>query len=137
MTRSGTRGFVGIEVKYAESLDAKQARHRRRYTEVTDAMRIFEPSRLADLRTSPLEQFWRGHLLAGSIVLDGCAGYERGTFAVVYPSANAPVVSALASYRTCLRNADDFKEITLETVLATIERHGAHDWVKRVAERYL
>jgi len=89
------------------------------------------------LRKAPLEQLWRDHLLAGSIVLDGRAGYERGTFAVVYPSTNVPVASAAASYRACLRRADDFKAITLETLLATLERHGSHDWPHGVAERYL
>lgn len=136
-TPAGKHGFVAIEVKYAESLDAKPARYRARYDEVAEAMRVFEASKLADLRKAPLEQLWRDHLLAGSIVFDGRAGYERGTFAVVYPSANAPVASAVASYRTCLRCADDFQAITLETLLATIERHGSHDWPHRVALRYL
>ncbi len=136
-TRAGKHGFVAIEVKYAESLNAKPARHRKRYDDVAEAMRVFEPSKLADLREAPLEQFWRDHLLAGSMVLDGRAGYERGTFAIVYPSANVPVAAAVASYETCLRHADDFKAITLETLLATIERHGSGDWLHRVAHRYL
>jgi hypothetical protein len=100
---AGHSGFVAIEVKYAENLVTRPARHRARYEQVADEMGVFLPDKRAHVRAPPLEQFWRDHLLAGSVVLDGRAGYERGTFVVVFPSKNELVGSAVARYASCRR----------------------------------
>ncbi len=133
----GARGFVGIEVKYAENLQGPPARHRARYDAVADAMGVFVPEARARLRQTPLEQLWRDHLLAGSLLLDAGSGFQRGAFAVVYPGANGIVGDAVAAYRACLRDDAGFAAWSLEDVLGAMARSGGGAWVGEVRGRYL
>ena len=134
---TATRGFVGIEVKYAESLGGAPARHRPRYDEVAEAMGVFLPEARQRLRKLPLEQFWRDHLLAASLLLHGGSGFEAGSFVVIYPEGNTVVGKAVADYRACLRDGSTFRTWTLESVLDAAEAAGAGAWVVEVRERYV
>ncbi len=100
-------------------------------------MGCFVPEALLRLRSEPLEQLWRDHLLAGSLMLDQGSGFRRGTFTVVYPSENAVVANAIDDYRVSLTSATTFDAWTLETVLDAIEGAGAGTWPQEVRERYL
>lgn len=133
----GTRGFIGIEVKYAENLDVDEARHRARYDQIARQMNIFVPSSLPTLRVRPLEQFWRDHLLACSLVLDDASGFDHGAFGVLYPSGNKIVESAVTRYRSCLLDAATFTSWTLEQVLLALDDAGAGAWATEVRRRYL
>jgi hypothetical protein len=137
MSASGQAGFIGVEVKYVEDLDVPPARHRARYDEVAEAMGCFALEALPRLRRKPIEQLWRDHLLAGSLLLDAESGLERGTFAVVYPSGNKIVARAIEEYRACLTSSETFRAWTLEAVLDAIEGTGAGIWASDVRERYL
>ncbi len=132
-----TQGFVAIEVKYAESLGGAPARHRPRYDQVADDMGVFLPETRPRLRQQPLEQFWRDHLLAGSLVLHAASGFHEGSFAVVYPEGNTVVGEAVEAYGACLRDASAFKVWTLERVLDAVRTLGAGAWATTVRERYL
>ncbi len=131
------RAFLGIEVKYVENLDVPEARHRPRYDEIARDMAIFHSDRLPRLRVRPLEQLWRDHLLACSLLLDPHSGYDHGSFIVLYPTGNRIVSSAVDSYRSCLRDAATFGTWTLEGVLDALDRAGAGQWAGPVRERYL
>lgn len=131
----GTKGFVGIE--YAENLDVDEARHRARYDEITREMNIFVPSSAPRLRVRPLEQFWRDHLLACSLLLDRASGFNHGAFVVLYPLGNDIVGSAVTQYRSCLLDSTTFTSWTLERVLDVLDDAGAGAWAKEVRERYV
>jgi hypothetical protein len=131
------RGFVGIEVKYAENLAVPPARHRPRYEEVADAMGVFLPAARERLRVPPLEQFWRDHLLAGSLADDATSAFERASFAVVYPRGNSIVGAAVEAYAACLRDRSTFQAWTLEDVLEAMGSADGGTWVDEVRERYL
>lgn len=133
----GTKGFVGIEVKYVENLDLDEARHRARYDQIAREMNIFVPSSLPTLRVRPLEQFWRDHLLACSLLLDRASGYDHGAFVVLYPNGNKIVESAVTRYRSCLLDAATFTSWTLEQVLDALDDAGAGAWARQVRERYV
>lgn len=133
----GERGFVGIEVKYVESLEQPAARHRSRYEEVAEKMGVFRPAERQCLRRAPLEQFWRDHLLAGSLLLDSGIGFAWGTLAVVWPSENVLVGEAVRAYEACLVDRSTFRSWTLEAVLDAIDSAGAPGWSRDVRERYL
>jgi hypothetical protein len=133
----GTKGFIGIEVKYVENLDVDEARHRDRYDEITRDMNIFVPSSLPTLRVRPLEQFWRDHLLACSLLLDRASGFDHGAFVVLYPNGNRIVESAVTRYRSCLLDATTFTSWTLEHVLDALDQAGAGSWATEVRQRYL
>lgn len=131
-----TKGFVGIEVKYAENLDVDEARHRARYDEITREMNIFVPSSLPALRVRPLEQFWWDHLLACSLLLDRASGFNHGAFIVLYPEGNTIVEAAVADYGSCLVDSTTFTSWTLEHVLDALDDAGAGAWARRVRKRY-
>jgi hypothetical protein len=136
-TSGGARGFLGIEAKYAENLNEAPARHRARYEELAEAMGCFVPERLPELRKRPLEQFWRNHLLAGSLVHAETFGFNEGKFVLLYPSRNVIVGGAGELYRTCLTDEAMFSTWTLESVLDAIVDAGGGQWVQAVRERYV
>lgn len=136
-TSGGARGFLGIEVKYAENLNEAPARHRARYEELAEAMGCFVPERLPELRKRPLEQFWRNHLLAGSLVHDETFGFSEGRFVLLYPNRNVIVGGAGEVYRTCVTDEAMFCTWTLESVLDAVVDAGGGQWVQAVRERYV
>lgn len=133
----GEAGFVGVEVKYVESLEQPAARHRQRYEEVAERMGAFHTSERARLRQAPLEQLWRDHLLAGSLSMDAAAGFDWGVFAVVWPSENVVVGEAVEAYASCLVEGSTFRAWTLETVLDAIAAVPGASWARLVRARYL
>jgi len=136
-TVGGGRGFIGIEVKYHESLQEPAATHRPRYDEVAALMGCFESQSLSKLHRAPLQQLWRDHLLAGSMVNDGALGYAEGSFVVIYPVGNTFCRSAIQEYRKCLTNSSTFDAWTLEEVVSTLSLATSDTWVEVLRERYL
>jgi hypothetical protein len=132
----GRRGFVGIEVKYHESLADKAARLRPRYDELADLMRIFDPSRRAALREKPLQQIWRDHLLAGSYVLAE-VGFDEGLFVFLHPKDNVRCVTAVNDYAACLADTTTFAAWTLESFVDAAALAGAGPWIQAFQRRYL
>jgi len=133
----GGRGFLGIEVKYHESLQEPAASHRPRYDEVSALMDCFRPDELSKLRQAPLQQFWRDHLLAGSMMGDSQLGYSEGRFVVLYPAANLACRSAVQRYRECLSNPSTFDAWTLEEFVGILSLATSASWVHEFDRRYL
>lgn len=133
--RTGARGFLGIEVKYHEGLRDDPATHRARYEEVAEAMRCFRSDRSA-LRAAPLQQIWRDHLLAGSLIQDG-REFDEGAFVFVCPSENAACMNALARYREHLEDGATFHVWTLESFSAALQAATSASWVADLKKRYL
>ncbi len=133
---SGRRGFVGIEVKYHEAMRDKPSKPQRRRDEIADAMGIFRPESRAALADKPLEQMWRDHLLAGSLVLAD-VGFDEGTFAFVYPVRNDRCAAAVARYAETLTDGGTFRPWTLESVVEALEAERDAAWVGEVRARYL
>ena len=134
-TRQGGNGFIGIEVKFHENLIGKAATHRSRYDEVAEAMGCFKAHKLPSLKTQPLQQIWRDHLLAGS--LNQVGAFDDGFFAFLYPQGNTHCSDAVAQYRACLTNLNTFEDWTLEDLTSRIKRHTTEDWVEKFQDRYL
>jgi hypothetical protein len=135
-TPRGGRGFIGIEVKYHEALTDTQAEHRPRYDEVTRAMGCFKPDRIAGLRRKPVEQIWRDHMLAGSMLL-AMPEWETGLYVFLYPEDNEPCRVAVQLYRDYLDDARTFDSITVERVVETIALETDERWIRELRARYL
>lgn len=131
----GARGFLGIEVKYHEALKDKAASHKPRYDEVADQMACFNPASRQRLRSQPLQQIWRDHLLAGSLLLAG--DFDRGSFVFLYPSRNERCRAAVASYAEALTEANTFQTWTLEAVVEALKAATVARWVHALEGRYL
>jgi len=81
---SNDKGFIGIEVKYHENLKNKPAEIKDRYFEVASAMGCFKDKCLNVLQLSPLEQIWRDHLLAGSLLYSPKDDFKDGFFCISF-----------------------------------------------------
>lgn len=134
-TQDGGNGFIGIEVKYYENLMESAATHRPRYDEVAEIMGCFEAHKLPSLKSQPLQQIWRDHLLAGA--LNHVGAYDDGFFAFLYPQGNLRCAGAVAQYRACLTTLNSFDDWTLEDLTTCIKRHTAEDWIEKFHDRYL
>jgi hypothetical protein len=60
----GRNGFVAYELKYSESMREPTPELKPRYDELSDASGLFTEPAVAALRTNPIQQLWREHLLA-------------------------------------------------------------------------
>ena len=134
-TPRGGDGFIGIEVKYHEHLRGIAATHRPRYDEVADTMGCFAAENRTLLRSQPLQQIWRDHLLAGALKHAG--DYGDGFFVFLYPRDNPHCASAIAKYRACLTDFETFEDWTLEGLTSGIKRHTSAGWVEELQDRYL
>jgi hypothetical protein len=131
----GKKGFLGIEVKYHEDLNDALVPHRERYDEVAQGMGCFHPSRLSYLRMKPINQLWRDHMLAGSMLL--ADGRKEGTFVVLYPAENSHAAAAIQRYQGCLADGSTFATWTIESFVASLEADGAGGLPGELKDRYL
>lgn len=136
-TPKGGRGFIGIEVKYHEGLGDEPAEHRPRYDEVTKQMGCFKPDLVMGLRRKPIEQVWRDHMLAGSMLLDTTAGWETGLYVFLHPEDNEPCRAAAQLYREYLSHERTFDSLTLEKIVESIEAEADALWIRDLRGRYL
>lgn len=132
---SGRHGFLGIEVKYHEALGDPAAEHRPRYDELAEAMGCFAADRAA-LRSPPLQQIWRDHLLAGALAAAG-VGYDEGAFVFLAPEANVACRRAVEKYRRLLTNDSTFACWTLEDVVRPFSHDRSATWCAELVDRYL
>lgn len=134
-TTGGKTGFLGVEVKYHENLVGKAATLRERYEAVAATSGAFRPDRLADLRVQPLQQIWRDHLLACSVLQHG--DYDEGAFVFLYPRGNTHCGQAVEQYRACLARDDTFRAWTLEDAWKAASSCLGEEWGKVFFDRYL
>lgn len=134
-TRSGAPAFLGVEVKYHESLQDKAGRHRPRYDEVAAQMGCFVGEKRERLRETPLQQIWRDHLLAGALRMQN--GFSDAAFVFLYPRDNACCHEAVQAYASCLSDQTTFMPWTLENLVAALDTESGKEWIARFKERYL
>ena len=120
-----------LKKSFGDELD----RLRDRYDEIATTMCCFKQADAPCLKTKPLRQIWRDHLLAG--VLKQAGGYEYALFLFLYPSQNSCCKDAVDAYRACLTFTSSFVTLTLEEIVAEIKRHTFARWIDQVYDRYL
>ncbi len=98
-------------------------------------MNCFKPSRLEDLKKKPLEQIWRDHLLAGSLLSMG--DFKDGAFVFLSPKANPDCEKAVALYRDTLDCENTFLHWTVEELVEEIRGETDASWVVKFHDRYL
>jgi hypothetical protein len=93
-----------------------------RHSELSEASGLFTDPAAAALRTSPLQQVWREHLLAQSMIDNGL--YDEGYLVVIAPALNYHVQDAAEAYQAQLRDPEDgkvrFVNVALEDVIEVI-----------------
>jgi hypothetical protein len=131
------QGFIGIEVKYHENMKNPPTTHRDSYDGIAAFMNCFKDDAMHRLKNAPLQQIWRDHLLAGSILRQDKDKFDNGLFVFLYPKDNRHCDDAVKAYRNCLSSFKTFESWTLENVAATIKGHTSKQWIDSFIDRYL
>ena len=135
---AGGRGFVAIETKFTESMQEPVPAPRPRYDELSRSSQLYVDPDGPQLRSNPLQQLWREHLLAQAMLDQGL--YDEGTFVLIAPTLNHLAQNAAGAYRCQLEAADlwqaRFDNITLEHVIGAIEAAGAPEYARALHGRY-
>ena len=95
----GRKGFVAFEIKYSESMREPVPEIKPHYNELSEASGLFLDPAEAALRTNPLQQLWREHLLAQSMIDNG--HYDEGYFVMVAPTS---IITSRTPSRLIARN---------------------------------
>lgn len=134
----GAKTFIAVEVKYSESMCEPEARPRPRYDELSRDSGLYAEPDDAALRKNPLQSFWRGHMLAQSILDAGL--YDRGVFVLIAPRQNRDVQRAARAYAKRLANTDgkvNFINVELEVAIDAVRNAGAPNLAAALGERYV
>lgn len=153
----GKKGFIGIEVKYAENLRegadsvksilekqfCNESRTRRdRYQELSQA--IFKPEFYSKLEELPQFQIWRDHLLAVAMTKAFPEKYDEGLFLFLSPFSNNKCREGLDAYISILKESgkeegvdSHFCHAWLEDYIYTLDKVFQSDWTKEMIIRYL
>jgi hypothetical protein len=118
----GRNGFVAFELKYSESMREPMPELKPRHAELSESSGLFTEPAAAALRANPLQQLWREHLLAQSMIDHGL--YDEGYFVTIAPALNYHVQDAAEAYQAQLREPEDgkvrFVNLSLEDVIEVI-----------------
>ena len=141
-------GFIGIEVKYSESLTDKPSKDKPRYKELSEASGLFKPESFETLRKRPIQQIWRDHLLAIAHLSNKNEKFDEGCFVYLFPKKNAECQKALNRYIKQFRSFDPFSKKYDEYLTGFYIRYlddyinqlislSKEDWAYKLKERYL
>jgi hypothetical protein len=135
--RGGT-GFIALEVKYSEGAGSAPLPSRPRYEELSRQSGLYRDPMAPALRSAPLQQFWREHLLAQSMLQAKL--YDEGLFVLTAPSQNHECDRAVTRYREhlaeCAPSAAGFAAVSIEAIIEAIEQAGAVVTAGALRERY-
>ncbi len=136
------RGFIGIEVKYAESLKEENKTKankyfKEQYATLTNYCGIFKTNSIDFLRQPPISQIWRDHLLCVSTKQD----YDDGFFVFLFPCQNIQCQKGVDAYQNFLVSENEeqncFYPRYLDDFINTLLNISAADWVKELRHRYI
>lgn len=130
------RGFIGIEVKYHESMKVAAAADRG-YAEMAQATGAFHDDAVSALLRPPLQQLLLDHLLALRMSEVDAHEWQWGVFALLYPNENTACGAVAASYAAALADPSTFRVITLEQFCGALADVSATPWVAELRSRYL
>jgi len=137
-TKQDEKGFLGIEVKYAEDLSDKPSSHKENYENISISSKIFEMSNLDKLKEKPIQQIWRDHLLALSLFITN-DNYSIGDFIYLYPKDNINCEEGIIKYKQTFKEDVEcyFLPLTLEKLVETIKKYCDDNWIAEFENRYL
>lgn len=132
------KGFLGIEVKYSENLNDAPSTHKSRYEEITIESKIFDLSKIEELKSKPIQQIWRDHLLALSMSKIN-KDYDFGDFVYLYPEHNINCQRGVDKYHTMFQEDKEnhFLPLTIEKFVGELKKVSKESWISEFEDRYL
>jgi hypothetical protein len=138
ITPNGRRGFVAIEVKYSEGMQDPVSEPKPRLDELSRSSELFVDPDSRILRTNPLQQLWREHLLVQAMLDHGL--YDEGTLLFISPRLNWLTQNAGNLYQQQLQPSEfgrvNFVSMALEDVIAALATAGELEHAKALHRRY-
>jgi hypothetical protein len=116
----GSRGVVGIDVKYHERIKPETPRPSNvpRYLEVAERSGVFAPGAPDEVKgRTDLAMMWLEHLLVLSMLQHPSGPWRWGRYVVVYPGGNADFAEACARYTDLLADGATFSSVNTEELL--------------------
>ena len=116
----GTRGVVGVDVKYHERSkpETPKPSNLPRYVAVAERSGVFAPGAIEAVKgRSELAVMWLEHLLLLSMLQHESGTWSSGRYVVVHPGGNTDFVDACARYRDLLADRSTFSSMALEELL--------------------
>jgi hypothetical protein len=143
----GQNGFIGIEVKYSESLKDDPATYKERYAELTIKSELFKADSIELLKKKPLEQIWRDHLLSISHLSHKNKKYNEGFFVYLFPKENKECQAGVDKYiqqfvsfdettKKYDENKTGFYKRHLKEFVLDLKEVCKDEWVDKFIERY-
>ena len=141
-TKDDRKGFIGIEVKYAESLreetkEKANKNFKERYAALTNSCGLFKANSVEFLRQPPLSQIWRDHLLSIATKQD----FDEGFFVFLFPSKNKHCQSGIDDYTKYLAFDNEvencFYPRYLEDFINILTTVSNAEWVTELKLRYI
>lgn len=148
------KGFIGIEVKYSETLNegastvsdildkqfCNEPRTRRdRYRELSYG--LFAKNSFNILEQLPAFQIWRDHLLAVSMFRAFPEKYDEGVFLFLAPYSNRNCRDGIEKYKNLLLKPEgidsNFCHAWLEEYIETLDMVFDANWSKDMKARYI
>lgn len=144
---NGQNGFIGIEVKYSESLNDAPATYKERYANISEQSGLFKPDSNKYLRAKPIEQIWRDHLLSIAHLNHDNKKYDDGFFIYLYPKENKECQVAVDKYieqfitfDTKTNKYDErktgFYKRHLKEFVIDLKDFCNDEWINKFLERY-
>lgn len=140
-TPESEAGIVYAEVKYSEEMTGPVARWRERYDQALKEVRLYKDPESPILRSPPIEQLMREHMLAQLSVDQGVT--PRAMFIGIAPRLNRRADAAFRVYANeLLPVADDdptrvrFHHFSLERLIDAIDVAGEREIADRLWKRY-
>jgi hypothetical protein len=116
----GTRGIVGLDIKYHERTkpETPKPSNLRRYLEVAERSGVFESGATDAVKgKTDLAVMWLEHLLLMSMLQHASGTWSWGRYVVVHPAGNTDFADACNRYRDLLADHSTFSSITVEDLL--------------------
>ena len=116
----GTRGVVGVDVKFHErnKPETPKPENLWRTVAVAEQSNVFRPGAIDAVKgRSDLAVMWLEHLLLLSMLQHESASWSWGRYVVVHPAGNADIADACARYHELLADESTFSSVTIEELL--------------------
>jgi hypothetical protein len=147
-TKNGKKGFIGIEVKYAENLNDKPSKDKPRYHQLADDSNLFKPDSHEKLIQRPIQQIWRDHLLSLAHLSHKEENFADGFFIYLFPKGNKECQNAVNQYIMHFKSYDPIlkkhdEKVTgfyiryLDDFINKLRQINKDNWTKELTDRYL
>ncbi len=147
----GTKGIIGIEVKYTEQAYKLQPNSKQEkdindknslYFSVTKNCGLYKENAIEVLPTDNFRQVWRNHILGESILLTDSKKFQLFTSLTLFPANNSHFIKTSKEYIDLLANNDNkFIALTYEDFFLLLSKHcpdsNYKKWLDYLTTRYI